>query len=112
MFFKGKSALNATDASDLFEALKAPEQCTRHQARRVLKELPARTKISMPEDLLVARIGRNLHDKVAIVQHGPCIVSDCIFTLRVGDANRKSLLAFLTSKSGRQAELSGCKKNN
>ena len=72
-------------------------------SRRVLKELPARTKISMPGDLLVARIGRNLHDKVAIVQHGPCIVSDCIFTLRVGDANRKSLLAFLTSKSGRQA---------
>lgn len=71
--------------------------------QHTIKTLPPRTKISMPGDILVARIGRNLHEKVAIVEHGPCVVSDCVFTLRVKEKDRKALLRFLSSQAGRRA---------
>ena len=72
-------------------------------SQRTLGALPPRTKLSMPGDILVARIGRNLHEKVAIVEHGPCVVSDCVFTLRVKEEARQAVLAFLSSKAGRHA---------
>lgn len=72
-------------------------------SQRMLRALPASTKVSMPGDILVARIGRNLHEKVALVQQGPCIVSDCVFTLRVNQEDRLPLLSFLKSPSGRRA---------
>lgn len=72
-------------------------------SQRSLGALPPNTKISMPGDILVARIGRNLHEKVAIVEHGPCLVSDCVFTLRVREEARQALLAFFSSQAGRQA---------
>ncbi|WP_460746629.1 N-6 DNA methylase [Microvirgula curvata] len=65
--------------------------------------LPTRIRVSMPGDILIARIGRNLHEKIALVQHGPCVVSDCVFTLRVREKDRLPLMVFLTSKSGRRA---------
>ena len=71
--------------------------------QRALKSLPTHTRVSMPGDVLVARIGRNLHEKVAMVEHGPCVISDCVFTLRVGAEDRDPLLAFLTSQRGRHA---------
>ncbi|WP_250481217.1 N-6 DNA methylase [Caballeronia sp. GAOx1] len=72
-------------------------------SQRALGALPPRTKISMPGDILVARVGRNLHEKVAIVEHGPCVVSDCVFTLKVREENRQPLLTFLASQAGRRA---------
>jgi type I restriction enzyme M protein len=71
--------------------------------QRKLGALPPRTKISMPGDILVARVGRNLHEKVAIVEHGPCVVSDCVFTLHVREEDRQPLLTFLSSQAGRRA---------
>nr|WP_315247090.1 N-6 DNA methylase [uncultured Albidiferax sp.] len=68
-----------------------------------LRALPASVKVSMPGDILVARIGRNLHEKVALVEHGPCVVSDCVFTVRVDVEKRGRLLSFLTSQSGARA---------
>lgn len=64
-----------------------------------LESLPERTRIARHGDILVARIGRNLHEKVAVVQ-APCIVSDCVFILRVGSGHLPRLLAFLSSPSG------------
>lgn len=68
-----------------------------------LREIPDRIKIAMPGDILIARIGRNLHEKIAVVQDAPCIISDCIFALRAKDQYRKKILSFLTSTSGRDA---------
>lgn len=69
-------------------------------SRAVLKTLPPGVKVAVPGDILVARIGRNLHEKVALVEHGPCVVSDCVFAIRVEAAERGRLLAFLKSQSG------------
>lgn len=72
-------------------------------SRVELNALPQSVKVSVPGDILVARIGRNLHLKVALVEHGPCVVSDCVFTIRVEAKERGRLLAFLTSQSGAKA---------
>lgn len=52
-------------------------------------------------DILLARVGRNLHEKVCIVKDGFVSVSDCIFVLRVPIAYQESLLNYLKSKDGR-----------
>lgn len=71
--------------------------------RAVLRVLPKNVRVSMPGDIVVARIGRNLHAKVALVKHGPCVVSDCIFTVRVDAKDREMLFSFLRSESGARA---------
>jgi type I restriction enzyme M protein len=70
---------------------------------RALSSIPKRIRIALPGDLLVARIGRNLQDKVAVVAHFPCVVSDCVFILRVNSKYHKRVLAFLISPLGRQS---------
>lgn len=72
-------------------------------SRVVLRALPQNIKVSMPGDILVARIGRNLHEKVALVVHGPCVVSDCVFTVRVDAKDREKIFSFLKSQSGARA---------
>ena len=83
------------------EGLKVPRRFRLSQ--RALRRLPEGTRISEPGDILVARVGRNLHEKIAIVEHGPCIVSDCVFSIRVAQAERATVLAALSSTSGREA---------
>ncbi|WP_334666769.1 hypothetical protein, partial [Streptomyces cyaneofuscatus] len=56
--------------------------------------------IAAPGDILVGRIGRNLHEKVCIVEGGNCLISDCIFAVRVLPAYREKLLLYLTSNEG------------
>lgn len=60
-------------------------------------------RLAQPGHILVARIGRNLQDKVCMVRDGPCIISDCIFALDVGEPHREVVLAYLLSEQGRRA---------
>ena len=60
-------------------------------------------RIAVAGDILIARIGRSLADQVALVVHGPCVISDCIFALRTSDDHREVLYRFLESEMGRQA---------
>ncbi|WP_423200688.1 N-6 DNA methylase [Cupriavidus sp. H19C3] len=71
-------------------------------SKRAREFLPPNARLSLPGDILIARIGRNLHEKVAIVKHGSCTVSDCVFTLRVAQDKREALLQYLASPRGRQ----------
>ncbi len=59
--------------------------------------------VAMPGDILVARVGRNLEDKVCMVRRGYVILSDCIFALRVLPEYREPVFSFLTSQAGRDA---------
>ncbi len=68
-------------------------------AQRVAQE----ARLALPGDILVARVGRSLSDQVALVVHGPCVISDCIFALRATDDQRERLYRFLESNKGRQA---------
>ena len=69
------------------------------------KELELHTgyKIARAGDILIARIGRNLQDKVCFLEHGSCIISDCIFALRTVSNGRDALLSYFYSEQGRAA---------
>lgn len=60
-------------------------------------------RLALPGDILLARIGRGLENRLALVVHGPCVISDCIFALRTTDKYRERLYRFLESEAGQHA---------
>ncbi len=70
---------------------------------RAAKRVAHCAHLAMPGDILLARVGRSLADQVALVVHGPCVISDCIFALRATDEHRELLYRFLDSEMGRLA---------
>jgi type I restriction enzyme M protein len=67
----------------------------------LLAQSEAKGILAQPGDILVARVGRNLHRKVAVVSNGIVAVTDCIFILRVAEKWRQRALVSLTSMDGR-----------
>ncbi len=73
-----------------------------------LSEHAARTMnsnahLAWPGDILLARVGRNLQNRLALVVYGPCVISDCIFALRATDEHRERLYRFFESDAGQHA---------
>lgn len=60
-------------------------------------------RLALPGDILLARVGRGLENRLALVVHGPCVISDCIFALRTTDRYRERLYRFFESDAGRRA---------
>jgi type I restriction enzyme M protein len=56
-----------------------------------------------PGDILVARVGRNLEEKVAVVERGRVALSDCILRIRVASELHTEVLKFFNSQPGRLA---------
>lgn len=54
-------------------------------------------------DILLARVGRNLEEKVCSVTRGFVAITDCVFVLRVKPGYRKRVLKKLQSVDGRKA---------
>lgn len=75
-----------------FALAKRAARIARHDAR-----------VALPGDILVARVGRGLEKRLALVVHGPCVISDCIFALRTTDEHRERLYRFFESEAGRRA---------
>lgn len=65
----------------------------------------ASVALAQPGDILLARVGRNLEQKVCTVTRGTIAVSDCILILRVEPKYQKRALRYLTSAKGRAALL-------
>lgn len=61
--------------------------------------------LAQPNDILLARVGRNLEQKVSTVTRGTIAVSDCILILRVEPKYQERALIYLTSARGRAALL-------
>ena len=57
--------------------------------------------IAEPGDILIARVGRNLNQKVCMVREGRVVISDCLFQLRVNEEKRQNVFSFLRSSRGR-----------
>lgn len=70
---------------------------------RIAQAVARDARLAVPGDILIARVGRSLADQVALVVHGPCVISDCIFALRATDDHRERLYRFLESAAGRLA---------
>lgn len=60
-------------------------------------------RLALPGDILLARVGRGLQDRLAQVVHGPCVISDCVFALRPINEHREKLYEFFDSDLGRSA---------
>jgi len=52
-------------------------------------------------DILIARVGRNLEEKVCMLPRGVCVISDCVFAIRAAPENRNMLLTYLLSREGK-----------
>lgn len=72
-------------------------------SRRKAQLLAQNFQLALPGDILIARVGRSLANQAALVVHGPCIISDCIFALRTTIEHRERLCHFLGSDKGRLA---------
>lgn len=59
------------------------------------------TSIALKGDILVARVGRNLSQKICMVQEGSVVVSDCFFIIRAQPEYRAKVFEFLLSGEGR-----------
>jgi type I restriction enzyme M protein len=70
---------------------------------RVARTVSHNAHLALPGDILLARVGRNLQKHLALVVHGPCVISDCIFALRATEEHRQRLYRFLDSNEGRRA---------
>lgn len=60
-------------------------------------------RIARAGDILIARIGRNLHEKVCVLSYGESVISDCIFAIRANEDCRDELVRYLLSSEGRAA---------
>lgn len=65
--------------------------------------LHANVVLAEPGDILVARVGRNLEDKVAVVSRGRVALSDCILRIRVKPERQATVLQFFSGSTGRLA---------
>jgi len=56
--------------------------------------------VAEPGDILIARVGRNLHTKVAMVAEGRVAISDCVYRIRVPRTLIEATFAALRSEDG------------
>jgi len=70
---------------------------------RKAQRMSQEARLALPGDILLARVGRSLENRLALVVHGPCVISDCIFALRATDEHRERLYRFFESDLGRHA---------
>lgn len=57
--------------------------------------------ISNPGDILIARIGRNLTQKICQIKTGHVAISDCIFSIRAPEEYQKIIFEYLSSNEGK-----------
>jgi type I restriction enzyme M protein len=65
--------------------------------------------IAEPGDILMARVDRSLHQKIAIVTKGRAAITDCVYRVRVPVEHQKRVFTALRSTHGEQAILSATK---
>lgn len=93
----GHPVFHTTDFG--FGRVSVPNQFVLSKA--IAKTLPG--TVAQAGDILLARVGRNLEEKVCSVTSGFVAVSDCVFVLRVKAEFRKRLLSKLLSAEGKKS---------
>jgi type I restriction enzyme M protein len=88
-------------ASDAFAIRIVPKRFSLNQ--RAARRLSPNRRLAIPGDILLGRVGRGLESKVALVVHGSCVISDCIFVLRAKCEFRERLYRFFESNVGRNS---------
>lgn len=65
--------------------------------------------IAEPGDILMARVDRSLHLKVALVTKGRAAITDCVYRIRLPQEHQKRAFKALRAPQGEQALLSATK---
>ena len=92
------------DFPGMRESLAVPKVPTRFiQLASETSALDTTYKIAKAGDILIARIGRNLHEKICLLPRGTCVISDCIFAVRTAPEHREALLTYFLSDDGKAA---------
>lgn len=73
--------------------------------------LPSKEKAVIAEagDILMARVDRSLHQKIAIVTKGRSAITDCVYRVRLPEEHQERVFNALRSTHGEQALLSATK---
>lgn len=58
--------------------------------------------VAEPGDILLARVDRNLHEKIGIVVSGAAVITDCVYRIRLPEQSRQIAFDALCSDSGRR----------
>jgi len=88
-------------AAEIGQVPRVPSKFLR--AARTLSRLPKNVRVASAGDILIARIGRNLHQKICLVEGGGCVISDCVYAIQARPEYREALIEFFCSESGRRA---------
>ncbi|MEW9616578.1 N-6 DNA methylase [Shinella sp. S4-D37] len=64
------------------------------------EEIAKKVVVAEPGDILVARIDRNFHKKVAIVEAGRAAITDCVYRVRIPEAFQQAVFTALRSPEG------------
>lgn len=67
----------------------------------VLPDTSKRLVIAQPGDILMARVDRELHDKVTFVSRGQAAITDCVYRIRLPQEHRRLAFNALASAEGR-----------
>jgi type I restriction enzyme M protein len=73
------------------------------------QNVSSRVIVAEPGDILMARVDRNLHQKIAIVQSGSAILSDCVYRIRVAPSLQRQVFEAMKSEAGIAKILSATK---
>lgn len=69
-----------------------------------INTLPSNKYIEcVPGDILLARVDRKLHQKVAIVKSGSAVITDCVYRVRLPESIRELAFQALRSEEGAYA---------
>lgn len=91
---------HTTDFSDHPSAI-CFASTTSHVSSRII--------IAEPGDILMARVDRNLHQKIAIVQSGSAVLSDCVYRIRIAPSLQLQVFEAMRSEAGIAKILSATK---
>lgn len=61
-----------------------------------------RLVVAEPGDILMARVDRELHEKVTFVAEGRAAITDCVYRIRLPEKHQKRAFDALTSAEGRK----------
>jgi type I restriction enzyme M protein len=72
------------------------------QFRVDASKLKHEAAIATPGDILLARVGRNLEEKVCLISSGTAAVTDCVYIIRARAENRHKIINSLMSGVGKR----------
>jgi type I restriction enzyme M protein len=60
-----------------------------------------KTVVAEAGDILIARVDRDLHNKITMIECGSIALTDCVYRVRLPEEHRKAVFSALASERGR-----------